>query len=77
MQLLSSEHKPTAQNDKKTARRYRLAVLNPLEQKGVETQTAPTRKAPPRCDQRLWRWPAQTPERQPRCCAEWASKKPS
>lgn len=36
MQLLSSEHKPTAQNGKKkTARRYRLAVLNPLEQKGV------------------------------------------
>ncbi len=35
MQLLSSEHKPTAQNDKKTARRYRLAVLDPLEQKGV------------------------------------------
>ena len=47
MRLLSSEHKPAAQNDKKTARRYRLAVLNPLEQKGVETQTAPTRKAPP------------------------------
>lgn len=33
MRLPSSEHKPTAQNDKKTARRYRLAVLDPLEQK--------------------------------------------
>lgn len=35
MRLLSSEHKPTAQNDKKAARRYRLAALDPLEQKGV------------------------------------------
>ena len=37
MRLPSSEHKPTTQNDKKkTARRYRLAVLNPLEQKGLK-----------------------------------------